>query len=220
MTDLVLLADPQITEIGVEEVGEPLVDLRELGGFAFSHLKVNEGPAWSSVRRGVADRLLHATELVPAGVRLMIVEGHREPAVQRRHFDAYCAELRTADPDLTDLQLRRLASRYISPPEVAPHVAGAAIDLTLADVAGRPLDLGTAVNATPEESEGACYFDAANISSQAREHRATLADALGAAGLVNYPTEWWHWSFGDRYWAWSTRARCALYGPVDADRPA
>lgn len=43
MTDLVLLADPQITEIGVEEVGEPLVDLRELGGFAFSHLKVNVG---------------------------------------------------------------------------------------------------------------------------------------------------------------------------------
>ena len=38
---------------------------------------------------------------------------------------------------------------------------------------------------------------------------------LGGAGLVNYPTEWWHWSYGDRYWALVTGAAHALYGPVD-----
>ena len=37
---------------------------------------------------------------------------------------------------------------------------------------------------------------------------------LAGQGLVNYPTEWWHWSFGDRYWALLTGARHALYGPV------
>ena len=37
---------------------------------------------------------------------------------------------------------------------------------------------------------------------------------LGGAGLVNYPTEWWHWSYGDRYWALLTGAPAALYGPV------
>jgi D-alanyl-D-alanine dipeptidase len=21
------------------------------------------------------------------------------------------------------------------------------------------------------------------------------------AGFVNYPPEWWHWSYGDKYWA-------------------
>jgi D-alanyl-D-alanine dipeptidase len=40
-----------------------------------------------------------------------------------------------------------------------------------------------------------------------------LGAALTAAGLVNYPTEWWHWSFGDRYWALATGAGAALYGP-------
>ena len=34
---------------------------------------------------------------------------------------------------------------------------------------------------------------------------------LTAAGLVNYPTEWWHWSFGDRYWALLTGAAAACY---------
>jgi zinc D-Ala-D-Ala dipeptidase len=41
-----------------------------------------------------------------------------------------------------------------------------------------------------------------------------LAEALRAAGLVNYPTEWWHWSYGDRYWALATGARHAVYGIV------
>nr|WP_211267284.1 M15 family metallopeptidase [Nonomuraea candida] len=35
------------------------------------------------------------------------------------------------------------------------------------------------------------------------------------AGFVNYPTEWWHWSFGERYWAFITRARYARYGIVE-----
>ncbi|MCZ0970531.1 hypothetical protein O1L55_01370 [Streptomyces albulus] len=45
-------------------------------------------------------------------------------------------------------------------------------------------------------------------------HRALLGRALGGAGFVNYPSEWWHWSYGDRYWGLLTGARCAVYGPV------
>lgn len=104
----------------------------------------------------------------------------------------------------------------MSPPSIAPHVSGAAIDLTLVDGRGTPVDMGTPVNATPEDSAGACYFAAENISSEARHHRRMLADALEEAGLVNYPTEWWHWSYGDRYWAFTTGRSAAIYGPVQA----
>jgi D-alanyl-D-alanine dipeptidase len=41
-----------------------------------------------------------------------------------------------------------------------------------------------------------------------------LASALQGAGLVNYPTEWWHWSYGDRYWAMASGRGSAIYGPV------
>lgn len=44
-----------------------------------------------------------------------------------------------------------------------------------------------------------------------------LGEALSAAGLVNYPTEWWHWSYGDRYWALQTGAPAALYGAKELD---
>ena len=36
---------------------------------------------------------------------------------------------------------------------------------------------------------------------------------LGREGLVNYPTEWWHYSYGDRYWALATGAACRAVRP-------
>lgn len=72
--------------------------------------------------------------------------------------------------------------------------------------------MGTRVNASPEASDNGCFTAASNISRTARANRAILTRALGAAGLVNYPTEWWHWSFGDRYWAWHTAHPTAIYG--------
>jgi D-alanyl-D-alanine dipeptidase len=61
-------------------------------------------------------------------------------------------------------------------------------------------------------SAGACYTQAANISDKARSRRDSLGTALAGAGLVNDPTEWWHWSFGDRYWALMTGVATAHYG--------
>jgi len=108
----------------------------------------------------------------------------------------------------------------VAPIEVAGHVAGAAIDVTLVDTRGAELDLGTPIDATPEASGGRCYFAAPDIPPRARTNRELLAGVLSDVGLLNYPTEWWHWSFGDRYWALLTGAQGALYGPVvDLDEP-
>ena len=74
--------------------------------------------------------------------------------------------------------------------------------------------MGTEIDATPEQSDGACFF-AADVDPQARRNRMLLAEVLGGAGLVNYPTEWWHWSYGDRYWALMTGSGQALYGPAE-----
>ncbi|GAA0656641.1 hypothetical protein GCM10009548_24160 [Streptomyces malaysiensis subsp. malaysiensis] len=56
---------------------------------------------------------------------------------------------------------------------------------------------------------GPGYTHAPGLSERARENRAIMIEALSSAGMVNYPTEWWHWSYGDRYWAWSTAAPAA-----------
>jgi D-alanyl-D-alanine dipeptidase len=51
------------------------------------------------------------------------------------------------------------------------------------------------------------------VTAAGRRHRDILASAMTAAGLVNYPAEWWHWSYGNRYWAFQADRGTALYGP-------
>ncbi len=205
--DPVLLSDLRVSAVPVREVGEQLVELDE-----------SFGPCRARVRASVARRLVRAQERLPVGLRLRVVEGYRTAAAQRAIIDSYTAQLRAARPGISPADLDHLASRYVAPLAVAPHVAGAAVDVTLVDRIGRELDLGTPINATREQSGGACYFDAPQVTGPARAHRDLLARVLGGAGLVNYPTEWWHWSYGDRYWALITSAPAALYGPLAADR--
>lgn len=210
---LILMSDPRVAAIPVEDCGEPLVDVRR--NLLVDDRRSDPAGAFAQLRQGVLDRLLHAQALLPADLRLLYVEGYRPPDLQRRYFEEYADELRTANPAWSQDQVHEAASRYVSPPEIAPHSAGAAVDLTLVDANGTELDMGTRVNASPEESDGACYTGASSISPQARTNRTTLVNVLSAAGLVNYATEWWHWSHGDRYWALMTKQPVALYGPRD-----
>jgi D-alanyl-D-alanine dipeptidase len=214
MTEIVLMSDPAVAAVPVRECGERLADLRREGAFLVDDRRRDPTGAFAHLREGVAERLARAQAGLPDGLRLLVVEGFRPPVLQRRYFEEYFTKLRAAHPEWSAEEVRASAGRHVSPPEIAPHSAGAAVDLTLADAGGRELDMGTAVNATPEDSAGACYTHAPNVGRRARRHREILAAALSGAGLVNYPTEWWHWSYGDRYWALMTGAPSALYGPV------
>ncbi|MCX4705544.1 M15 family metallopeptidase [Streptomyces sp. NBC_01373] len=216
MSEIILMSDPRVAAVRIDECGDALVDVR--GSLLVDDRKHQDSRgAEVHLRRGVLDRVLRAQTLLPEGLRLLFVEGYRPPALQRSYFEQYADELRAGHPDWPAGRIRSAASRYVSPPETAPHTAGAADDLTLADTDGRELDLGTPMNASPEESAGACYTAADGITDEASANRAVLGAALSAAGLVNYPTEWWHWSYGDRYWALATGAPAALYGPGELD---
>jgi len=199
----ILLSDPRVRAVPLDECDEPLV-----------LLPADLAPAGAHVRAGLAERLLAAAGLLPDGLRLRVVEGYRAAERQQAIIESYAADLCALHPGIGPTDLERLTSRFVSPLDVAPHVAGAAVDLTLVDAHGRELDLGTPIDATPEQSAGRCFLAAPDISAPARAHRDLLVGVLGSQGLVNYPTEWWHWSYGDRYWALVSGAGRALYGPL------
>ncbi|WP_055527466.1 M15 family metallopeptidase [Streptomyces graminilatus] len=208
------MSDARVAAIPMRECGQQLVDVRDGGRLQVDVRKQDARGAFAYLREEVHDRLMQAQALLPGGLRLLFVEGYRPPALQRQYFEEYAAELARAHPSWVAAQVREAASRYVSPPEIAPHSSGAAVDVTLVDPLGREMDMGTRVNASPEESNNACYTDAPDISPQARANRDTLGGALSEAGLVNYGTEW-HWSYGDRYWALMTGQPAALYGPIE-----
>lgn len=216
MNTPVLMSDPRVAAIPVHECGEPLVDVRD-HGFRVDPRKEDPLGAFAHVREGVLARLEHARALLPAGTDLLFIEGYRPPTLQQCYFTRYRDELAASHPAWTAEQLYHAASGYVSPPQIAPHTAGAAVDVTLVDQDGHELDLGTRVNATPEESDGACFTHAPNLSDRARRHRTTLLNAMENAGFTNYGTEFWHFSTADRYDALIRHEPHARYGPIQPE---
>jgi D-alanyl-D-alanine dipeptidase len=216
MEDVILMGDARVAAIPVRECGDDLVDLHGVPDLVLMSVEHNpqHSQAYSFLRRQVVDRLQQAQDQLPDGYRLLLSEGYRPYDLQDYYFTRYSRRLLDADPALSSEDVRLAASRFVSPPEIAPHVSGAAVDLTLANMDGEEVDMGSPMDASPEDSDGACYFAAANISAAARRNRGTLAAALTSAGMVNYPTEWWHWSYGDRYWALATGTEHAIFGPA------
>jgi D-alanyl-D-alanine dipeptidase len=211
--EVTLIADPRVLAIPIQECGEPLVDLREVPGIAIDERKRDGDDVWLLARLGVARRVRAIQQACPSGLRLLLIEAYRPLDVQRRYFEEYAARLAVEHPEWDPPTLRLNASRYVAPPDIdPPHSTGGAIDVTLADEDGGELDMGTPVNASPEASGGACFTAAPGLDPLARANRALLSELMGAAGFVNYGTEWWHWSYGDRYWAFSGGHHAACYG--------
>ncbi|KFG95622.1 dipeptidase [Burkholderia paludis] len=214
------LSDPAVRSIAVMESHEGFVDLAAFDERIAVDLTpdaaANASPHFRKVRRGVAERLVAAAHTLPSGLRLYVKEGYRPPALQRQYFTGHLAHLRaTLHPLPSDDTLYELASHYVAPPDVAGHPTGAAVDLTLMSADGAELDMGCVLDATDRESSGACYTHNAFISRKAARHRHMLIAALTGAGFTNYPSEWWHWSFGDRYWAVIQNESHAIYGAVE-----
>ncbi|MEO3859366.1 M15 family metallopeptidase [Acrocarpospora sp. B8E8] len=212
MTEIVLLSDPRIARTPVKERGEPLVDLRAIEAIRVDPRLADERGAYAHVRLSVADRLVAAQTRLPQGLRLLVVEGLRPRELQERYFASALTRMRAGHPDWDQARVHTEAAAYVSPPEVAPHVSGGAVDLTLCTESGAELPMGTEVNASPPEADEACHTGSTAIPAQDAANRRLLITAMTATGFVNYPTEWWHWSYGDRYWAFTTGAAYARYG--------
>jgi D-alanyl-D-alanine dipeptidase len=214
-SDIVLISDPRVLAVPIVESGEPMVDLHAHPEILLDPRLRPESNSFFNVRRSVADKLVAAAKTLPAGIRFLLIEGHRPLSLQKMHFEEYSKTLRELQPSWDAQRVYQEASKYIAPPEIIPpHSTGAAIDITLADAKGIEIDMGTALNATPVECDNACFTEALNISAEAKENRAILIAALSGVGFVNYPTEWWHWSYGDRYWAYVLKRKEAIFSSI------
>jgi D-alanyl-D-alanine dipeptidase len=80
----------------------------------------------------------------------------------------------------------------------SPHSRGVAVDLTLLDSAGMPLDMGTEFDAFTPLSHHA----STGISEQAQRNRLILLGLMTQAGWDFYRNEWWHYQlFESRQYA-------------------
>lgn len=208
-----LIDDPRVLAVPIEESNEPFVDLRDYPVLATIDHPRAKSPAGTRLhcRRGVAERLVAADRSLPERVRLLVLECHRPLDLQRRYWEANLASLVKKHPGWSEEQLVRENARFVAPPwSVPPHSTGGAVDLVLVDEDGCELYMGSALN----EEGPLMRTDADGISQEAKANRLTLLEAMRSAGFVNYPHEWWHYSYGDRYWAYVTGRKVACYASV------
>jgi D-alanyl-D-alanine dipeptidase len=168
-------------------------------------------------RAAVAEKLCRAdTALREQGLRLAIVEVWRPPHIQRRMYKTAWLWWKERHPDWGDSQMKRVVNRFTAPVDnrhvPPPHSTGGAVDLSLADASGVLQDLSSPYDAFDPKSYP---FAAPRLSDIARENRHRMAEVLLAVGLTNYPSEFWHWSYGDQGWAYRGGHTSALYGAVE-----
>lgn len=204
----------ELRHIKIQECGEPLVDYLALCPKLLRARSRFEYRRESLLRRSVAEMLCKAADALPPGYRLAVHEGWRPLYIQRRMYQTTWERFRQAHPDWSDLALKRVVNRFTAPldPRVPPpHTTGGAVDLWLAHDDGSEYD-----HTSPfERFDRHCFPTLApGLSPVARENRRILSEALEAGGLTNYPSEYWHFSYGDQGWAYRTGAPHALYGPV------
>jgi len=181
------------------------------------------------LRSGVLDRLLQAqgilSEREPT-LRLAIFDAWRPIDVQafmvEHTIDALCLErgIRRDDPSqaaAVDVVMQDVARFWAAPSRhpatPPPHSTGAAVDLTLATVqGGQPLEMGSPIDAIGSVSEPDHFALAEEVPERLFHQRRTLLrEVMVAAGFAQHPNEWWHYSYGDQLWAWSSGVSTARY---------
>ena len=194
----------------------------------YRELPLAHTPRTIFVRSELIARLDTARALLPDGFDLLVLDGWRSPEFQEELVQYYRERTgaRTLDGFVSDPGDDAL---------IAPHTTGGALDLTLS-VNGVAVGLGTDWDAFTDRAALSYFEDTSQASARTtttahaehegeeawgspcliRSLRRMLAAVLIEAGFAPFATEWWHWSFGDQYWAAFYGHDRAEYGRVES----
>ena len=164
------------------------------------------------LRKTAAELLLKAAKNLPKGYIFKISEGYRPLWFQKLEFDKIFADFKKKNPKWSQKKVWEQTTIYIADPKLSPpHASGGTFDLTITTKEGKEIDMGTKLNSVNIKSN---TFNKSFTKKQ-KDNRALLFETLTADGFVNIPSEWWHYSYGDQYWAIYFQKPFAIFGKVD-----
>ncbi len=166
------------------------------------------------VRRSVEQRLSMAQatlERSRPGFRILVFDAFRPLAVQAFMIEHECHRLarelkqqafellKTHDQaDICAKVMEFWATPNDDPTAPPPHTTGAAVDVTLMDDQGQPIDMGTDIDDLTEKAYPSYFQD---LDAEIHTNRTLLNDVMQQSGFHRNPVEWWHFSYGDQAWA-------------------
>jgi D-alanyl-D-alanine dipeptidase len=135
----------------------------------------------------------------------------------------HCKEKTLTTPYHPHDTLLEETQKYVSFPSVDPsapypHLTGGAVDLTICDADNKPIPMGTEFDHFKSESRTRYYEEQLEAGRDLTPEECTyltnrrlLFHILTKTGITNYPEEWWHFDYGNQFWA-SIKGRNAIYG--------
>ena len=220
MCIIMIISEEELNEKPIKENDEKLIDITK----ADSRINILIPKYLEKtklkkvfVRETVAHKLKTVQNQLPENMNLVLTSGVRPLSIQKEIFDSFLAKYKDEHPDWTDKKAREETREIVSPPEESPpHSTGGAIDLNISKN-GKPLDMGCEIpmeidTKNPDISKFPTMTK--NITKKQKENRKLLINIMTKNGFVNLESEWWHWSYGDRYWAVKKRKKFAIYSAV------
>lgn len=165
------------------------------------------------VRKKVLEKLNIADSLlkeINPNYQLMVVYGYRTLEKQIKYFNE---ELKKYEKDYKNrLELYEYVHQKIAVPEVSGHPTGGAVDVVIYDMSKEEIiDFGTKVH---NFDNFRCYVYYSKIKEYQHNNRILLRKVMMKAGFAPYDGEWWHFSYGDREWAYYYNKKKYLYPQV------
>ncbi len=220
-----LIADPQILAIPIIDNHERMIDLKNQHEIAYGPSpEIPNNTDYTKLRKIVYEKLAQAQALLPQGLHFRLYEGYRSLQLQEMLFDTRYAKIKTQHPSWSHQQLFHETTKLVSPvvnldssKNIPPHSTGGAIDVYLINKKGEAVDMGIHPKDWMNDLHGTLSLTNSNvISKEAKRYRHIMSNVLRQVGFVNYPTEYWHWSYGDRYWAYYHHKPHAIYSSYTA----
>lgn len=166
------------------------------------------------VRKTVLGKLIEAQFLLQSKrpeLSLYIMYGYRTKEIQTSRF---LKRLRSVSDSFfaNPIDLYEMVHRTVAVPTVAGHPTGGAIDIMLVSTHnGHQVDFGSIPydyksQVIPTFSQG--------LTKNQKANRLLLRQVLMAQDFAPFDGEWWHFSYGDREWAYYYNKPYAHYDQI------
>ena len=201
-----------INKVRVKECGEKLVIVDDKKIIIDKRMKK---PVY--LRESIYLKLCELDKMIKKdGYKIKLYDAYRSLEEQKKSWEKRIAETRKLYPDVSEDEVIRITTLKVANPTdgVGGHQTGGAIDITLVDKNGYELDMGSHYEEHIEQTKS--YSK--NLSEEQAKNRKYLFDKMKELDFVNFPMEWWHFSYGDKMWGAYKGLKDCCYGYIEVDK--
>lgn len=201
-----------IARVEIHEKNEPLVEVTN-PRFVFD--ENIEKPVY--LRKYVYEKLCLLDDLIKVdNYKIKLFDAYRSLDKQKDLWENTLKETRENNPDLEEREIVRITTLKLANPTngIGGHQTGGAVDITLVDKNNEELDMGSGYLEHIAQTKTYCK----DLTDLQRKNRYYLLDKMKQLSFVNFPTEWWHYCYGDRMWAAYSGKKECFYGYVEPNK--